>query len=56
MNTPTPKRKRLIYGRQSTLEKYIAQYQAKGWRLRMMQVDYWKNGKKVYIAELEKDK
>lgn len=54
MNVPTHKRKRLIYGRQSTLNKYIAQYQAKEWRLRMMQVDYWANGKKVYIAELEK--
>lgn len=55
MNTPTPNRKKLVYGRQATLDKYIARYKAKGWRLRMTQVDYWKNGKKVYIAELEKE-
>ena len=56
MDTTTPKRKKLVYGRQATLDKYIARYKAKGWRLRMSQVDYWKNGKKVYIAELEKEK
>lgn len=55
MNTPIPERKKLIYGRQATLDKYIARYKAKEWRLRMTQVDYWKNGKVVYIAELEKE-
>lgn len=56
MNTPTPDRKKLVYGRQATLEKHIAQHLAKGWRLRMTRTDYWKNGKKVYIAELEKER
>ncbi len=52
----TPNRKYLVYGRKSTRDKYIREYQAKGWWLRMTQTDYWKNGKKVYIAELEKEK
>lgn len=55
METPTPNRKRLVYGRQKTRDKYIVQYQSKGWRLCMTQTDYWKNGKVVYIAELEKE-
>lgn len=50
----TPNRKRLVYGRKPTRDRYIREYQAKGWRLRMTQTDYWKNGKRVYIAELEK--
>lgn len=54
-NTQTPDRKKLVYGRQKTRDKYIVQYQDKGWRLRMTQTDYWKNGKVVYIAELEKE-
>lgn len=46
--------KRLVYGSQATLDKRIEQYKTKGWILRMTQIDYWANGKKVYIAELEK--
>lgn len=56
MDAPIPERKRLVYGRKPTRDKYIREYQAKGWRLRMTQTDYWKNGKKVYIAELEKER
>lgn len=54
MTCATPKRRKLIYCRQQTLDKHIAEYQAKGWRLRMTQIDYWANGSKTYIAELEK--
>lgn len=55
MNTQIPNRKKLIYGRQATLDKYIVEHQAKGYRLCRRITDYWKNGKKVYIAELEKE-
>lgn len=55
MNTPIPNRKKLVYGRQSTLDKYIEVYKAKGYRLCRRITDYWKNGKVVYIAELEKE-
>lgn len=55
MNTQTPNRKRLVYGRQTTLDKYIEAYKAKGYRLCRRITDYWKNGKVVYIAELEKE-
>lgn len=48
--------KKLVYGRKTTRDKYIRKYQDKGWRLRMTKTDYWANGKKVYIAELEKEK
>lgn len=48
--------KKLVYGRKTTRDKYIRKYQDKGWRLRMIKTDYWANGKKVYIAELEKEK
>lgn len=47
--------KRLVYGRRETLDKHIEQYKAKGWRLRMTRIDYWKAGKKVFIADLEKE-
>lgn len=56
MDAPISDRKRLVYGRQATLERYISRHLAKGWRLRMTRTDYWKNGKKVYIAELEKER
>lgn len=54
MNTPTPNRKKLVYGRQATLDKWIETYKDKGYRLCRRITDYWKNGKVVYIAELEK--
>lgn len=54
MDIPVPERKRLVYGRQATLEKHIARHLAKGWRLRMTRTDYWVNGKRVYIADLDK--
>ena len=55
MNTPTPNRKKLVYGRQSTLDKWIENYKEKGYRLCRRITDYWKNGQRVYIAELEKE-
>lgn len=54
--TPTPNHKRLVYGRQATLDKWIETYKEKGYRLCRRITDYWKNGKVVYIAELEKEK
>lgn len=54
MNTPTPNRKKLVYGRQETLDRWIETYKEKGYRLCRRITDYWKNGKVVYIAELEK--
>lgn len=51
MNT----RKRLVYGRQETLDKWIETYNEKGYRLCRRVIDYWKNGKRVYIAELIKE-
>lgn len=55
MNTPTPNRKRLVYGRQETLDRWIETYKEKGYRLCRRITDYWKNGKRVYIAELVKE-
>lgn len=55
MNTPTPNRKKLVYGHQETLDKQIEVYKAKGYRLCRRITDYWKNGKVVYIAELVKE-
>lgn len=48
-------RKKLVYGRQSTLDKWIETYKKKGYRLYRRITDYWKNGKRVYIAELIKE-
>ena len=50
MNT----RKKLVYGRQATLDKWIENYKEKGYRLCRRITDCWENGKVVYIAELEK--
>lgn len=47
-------RKRLVYGRKPTRDRIIQEYQASGWRLCMVKTEYWPNGKKIYIAELEK--
>ena len=55
MNTPTPNRKKLVYGRQATLDKLIETYKEKGYHLCRRITEYWRNGKKVFIAELEKD-
>lgn len=33
MNTPTPNRKKLVYGRQATLDKLIETYKEKGYHL-----------------------
>lgn len=55
MNAPTPERKKLVYGRQATLDKWIENNKEKGYRLCRRITDYWKNGKRVYIAELEKE-
>ena len=56
MNAPTPDRKKLVYGRQATLDKWIEIYKEKGYRLCRRITYYWKNGKTVYIAEFEKEK
>lgn len=55
MNTPIPNRKKLVCGRRATLDQRIETYKEKGYRLRRRITDYWKNGKVVYIAELEKE-
>lgn len=55
MNTPTPNRKKLVYGRQATLDKWIETYKEKGYHLCRRITEYWRNCKKVFIAELEKD-
>lgn len=55
MNTPTPNRKRLVYGGQKGLDSHIARLAKTGWRVVMTQICYQANGKKVYIAELEKE-
>lgn len=47
-------RKKLIYGRQATLDKWIETNKEKGYRLYRRITDYLANGKKVYIAVLEK--
>lgn len=51
----TLNRKKLVYGRQATLDKWIETYKEKGYLLRRRITEYWKNGKVVYIAELEKE-
>lgn len=47
--------KKLVYGRQATLDKQIEVCKEKGYRLCRRITDYWKNGKIVYIAELVKE-
>lgn len=49
------RRKKLVYGTQQTLDKQIEAFKAKGWRLAMSQICYGANGKKTFIAELEKE-
>lgn len=51
----TPNRKKLVYGRQTTLDKCIETYKDKGYRLCRRITDYWKNGDTVYIAEMIKE-
>lgn len=38
-----------------TLDKWIETYKEKGYHLRRRITEYWRNCKKVFIAELEKD-
>lgn len=48
-------RKKLVYGRQATLDKWVEAYKEKGYRLSRRITDYWKNGDTVYIAEMIKE-
>lgn len=50
----TPNRKRLAYGGQKGLDSHIARLVKTGWRVVKTEIDKWANGKRVYIAELEK--
>ena len=54
MNTPTPNRKKLVYGGQKGLDSHIARLVKSGWKVVTTQICYQARGKKVYIAELEK--
>lgn len=54
MNSPIPNRKRLVYGGQKGLDSHIARLAKTGWQVTESWIDHWANGKKVYIAELEK--
>ena len=49
-----PNRKRLVYGGQKGLDSRIARLKKSGWKVIMTQICYQARGKKVYIAELEK--
>ena len=49
-----PNRKKLVYGGQKGLDSHIARLTNTGWRVVMTQICYQARGKKVYIAELEK--
>lgn len=48
--------KKLVYGGQKGLDSHIARLMKTGWRVVMTQIYYQARGKKVYIAELEKEK
>lgn len=50
----TPNRKRIVYGGQKGLDSRIARLKKSGWKVIMTQICYQARGKKVYIAELEK--
>lgn len=54
MDTPTTNRKKLVCGGPKGLNSHIARLAKKGWRVAESWIDHWANGKKVYIAELEK--
>lgn len=46
--------KKLVYGGQKGLDSHIARLAKSGWEVTKSWIDLWANGKKVYIAELEK--
>lgn len=48
-------RKKLVYGGQKGLVNHIARLAKSGWRVVTTQICYQAKGKKVYIAELEKE-
>lgn len=52
----TTNRKKLVYGGQKGLDSHIARLMKTGWRVVMTQICYQARGKKVYIAELEKER
>ena len=47
--------KKLVYGGQKGLDSHIARLAKSGWKVAKLWIDHWLNGKKVYIAELEKE-
>lgn len=51
----TPNRKKLVYGGQKELDSHIARLVKSGWKVITTQICYQARGKKVYIAELEKN-
>lgn len=55
MNTPTPNRKKLVYGGQKELDSRIARLKNSGWKVITTQICYKARGKKVHIAELIKE-
>lgn len=55
MNTPTPERKKLVYGGQKGLDSHVARLVKSGWKVAKTEVVKWANGKKSFIAELEKE-
>lgn len=52
----TPNRKRLVYGGRKGLDSHIARLEKSGWKAVTTQICHQARGKKVYIAELEKEK
>lgn len=54
MKTPTPNRKKLVHGGLKGLNSHIERLAKTGWQVTELWIDHWANGKRVYIAELEK--
>lgn len=46
--------KKLAYGGRKGLDSHIARLAKSGWAVTKSWIDHWANGKKVYIAELER--
>lgn len=50
----TPNRKRLVYGGRKGLDSHISRLAKSGWKVAKIEVVKWANGKKSFIAELER--
>lgn len=50
----TIKRKRIVYGGQKGLDSHIARLAKSGWKVVRTEIIKWANGKKSFIAVLEK--